>query len=75
MASNVVPAHLIIGSNDDKAWQNIWIQYPLLLAFLIHLICNRRQWINQKGEKGGGDNALEPPYHQSTAPSKTRTTP
>jgi hypothetical protein len=41
-----VPAHFAVGDWDEAAWSNITLQYPLLIAFLVHLIRNRRNWKN-----------------------------
>jgi hypothetical protein len=41
-----VPAHFVVGDWDGAAWSNISLQYPLLIAFLVHLIRNRQNWKN-----------------------------
>ena len=46
--------------------------------FLAHALKDVERAIqntNKEGEQGGGGNALEPPSHPSTAPTKTRATP
>ena len=60
-----IPAHFIVGSNDATAWVNIWVQYPLLIAFLVRLLRNRRRWATLIGERvGGGDSASLSASHQ-----------
>jgi len=51
-----LPGHFIVGDWDGAAWMNIVIQYPLLVAFLVHLIRHRNEWKNQNAEPK--DNSL-----------------
>lgn len=39
-----VPGHVAVGDWDGAAWSNIALQYPLLIAFLVHLVRYRRNW-------------------------------
>jgi len=41
-----IPAHFAVGDWDGSTFSNIAIQYPLLIAFLVHLIGSRRKWKN-----------------------------
>lgn len=46
-----VLAHFSVGTRDEVAWQNIAVQYPLLICFLIHLIRNRHLWTKINANK------------------------
>lgn len=45
------PGHFVVGHWDNEAWWNIAIQYPLLAAFLVHLLRNRALWITRTANK------------------------
>ncbi|MBN8458731.1 MAG: hypothetical protein J0M04_12930 [Verrucomicrobia bacterium] len=46
-----VLAHLSVGTRDEISWQNISVQYPLLICFLIHLVRNRSRWTKMNANK------------------------
>jgi len=69
----LVATNLAIGQ-----WNLLVIKNLLMLVFvggICYLLYRAMPRRSQSSEQGGGGNALEPPSHPSTAPSKTRATP